>query len=132
MADPSFRFVCVPNALAGAPAGWAREMLHDGEIALLPDDGGLDSINDVAHDLGLASVALVRGEDSTALQEETVMAYAGSLPLVWVGAGFGEAAAAWARDRGPMTLLVTADSPLSEEERRRIERFVATLGRQSE
>jgi hypothetical protein len=31
-----------------------------------------------------------------------------------------------------MTLLVTAAAPLSEEERRRIERFVATLGRQSE
>jgi hypothetical protein len=63
MAEPSFRFVCVPNALAGAPAGWAREMLHDGEIALLPDDGGLEAINHVAHDLDLASVALVRGED---------------------------------------------------------------------
>lgn len=132
MADPSFRFVCVPNALAGAPAGWAREMLREGEIALLADDGGLGAINGVAHDLGLASVALVRGEDSAARQEETVMAYAGNLPLVWVSAGFGDAAAAWARDRGPMTLLVTADAPLSQEERRRIERFVATLGRQSE
>jgi alkanesulfonate monooxygenase SsuD/methylene tetrahydromethanopterin reductase-like flavin-dependent oxidoreductase (luciferase family) len=60
------------------------------------------------------------------------MAYAGNLPLVWVSAGFEDAAAAWARDRGPMTLLVTADAPLSQEERRRIERFVATLGRQSE
>ena len=132
MADPSFRFVCVPNALAGAPAGWAREMLREGEIALLPDEGGLAAINDVAHDLGLASVPLVRGEDSPERQEETVMAYAGSLPIVWVGAGFGDAATAWARDRGPMTLLVTAAAPLSEEERRRIERFVATLGRQSE
>jgi hypothetical protein len=132
MADPSFRFVCVPNALAGAPAGWAREMLHDGEIALLPDDGGLEAINRVAQDLDLPSVALVRGEESAGRQEETVMVYAGNLPLVWVGAGFGDAAAAWARDRGPMTLLVTADAPLSEEERRRIERFVATLGRQSE
>jgi hypothetical protein len=132
MANPSFRFVCVPNALAGAPAGWAREMLHDGEIALLPDDGGLEAINRVAHDLNLSSVALVRGEESTGRQEETVMAYAGNLPLVWVGAGFGDRAQAWARERGPMTLLVTADAPLSETERRRIERFVATLGRQSE
>ena len=24
MAEPSFRFVCVPDALAGAPSGWAR------------------------------------------------------------------------------------------------------------
>ncbi|MGZ4244985.1 MAG: hypothetical protein ACXVSE_11905 [Solirubrobacteraceae bacterium] len=132
MAEPSFRFVCVPNALAGAPAGWAREMLREGEIALLSDDGGLAAINGVAHDLDLASVPMVRGEDSPERQEETVRAYAGNLPLVWVGAGFSDAAAAWARDRGPMTLLVTAGAPLSEEERRRIERFVATLGRQSE
>jgi hypothetical protein len=132
MADPGFRFVCVPNALAGAPSGWARQMLHDGEIALLAGDGGLDAINGVAHDLDLASVSLVRGEESPARQEHTVMAYAGNLPLVWVGAGFSDAAVAWARDRGPMTLLVTAAAPLSAEEQRRIERFVATLGRQSE
>jgi hypothetical protein len=31
-----------------------------------------------------------------------------------------------------MTLLVAAAGPLEDEERRRIERFVATLGRQSE
>ena len=132
MADPSFRFVCVPNALAGAPSGWAREMLQDGEIALLADDGGLEAINDVAHALGLMSVPLVRGEESSERQEQTVMAYAEHLPLVWASAGFSDAAAVWARDRGPMTLLVSADAPLSEEERRRIERFVATLGRQSE
>jgi hypothetical protein len=132
MADPSFRFVCDPDALAGAPAGWAREMLHDGEIALLVGDGGLGAINAVAHDLDLASVPVVRGEDSPGRQEKTVMAYAGHLPLVWVGTGFGDSAVAWARDRGPMTLLVTAAAPLPEEERRRIERFVATLGRQSE
>jgi hypothetical protein len=132
MAEPSFRFVCVPDALAGAPSGWAREMLRDGEIALLAGDGGLDAINGVAHDLGLVSVPLMRGEDSAQRQEQTVMAYAENLPLVWVGAGFGEGATAWARDRGPMTLLVPAAGPLSDEERRRIERFVATLGRQSE
>jgi hypothetical protein len=132
MAEPSFRFVCVPDALTGAPAGWAREMLHDGEIALLAGDGGLQAINEVAHDLSLASVAVVRGEESAPRQEQTVMAYAGHLPLVWVGSAFGDAATGWARDRGPMTLLVAAGGPLSEEERRRIERFVATLGRQSE
>jgi hypothetical protein len=49
-----------------------------------------------------------------------------------VSAGFGDGATAWAHDRGPMTLLVQAGGPLAEEERRRIERFVATLGRQSE
>jgi hypothetical protein len=38
----------------------------------------------------------------------------------------------WARDRGPMTLLVEVDGALPEVERRRIERFLAILGRQSE
>jgi hypothetical protein len=132
MAEPSFRFVCVPDALTGAPAGWAREMLQDGEIALLAGEGGLEAINGVAHDLGLASVPVVRGEDSAQRQEQTVMAYAENLPVVWVSAAFGDVATEWARDRGPMTLLVAAEGPLSEEERRRIERFVATLGRQSE
>jgi hypothetical protein len=132
MAEPSFRFVCVPDALAGAPSGWAREMLQDGEIALLAGDGGLEAVNGVAHDLGLVSVPVVRGEDSAQRQEQTVMAYAENLPLVWVGAGFSDGVAAWARDRGPMTLLVAADAPLDDDERRRIERFVGTLGRQSE
>jgi hypothetical protein len=132
MAEPSFRFVCAPDALAGAPSGWASEMLQDGEIALLAGDGGLEAINAVAHDLGLVSVPLVRGEDSAGRQEQTVMAYAESLPLLWVSAGFSDGAAAWARDRGPMTLLVEAAGSLSDDERRRIERFVATLGRQSE
>ena len=132
MAEPSFRFVCVPDALAGAPSGWAREMLQDGEIALLAGDGGLEAVSGVAHDLGLVSVSVVRGEDSAQRQEQTVMAYAENLPLVWVGAGFSDGASAWARDRGPMTLLVAAGAPLSDDERRRIERFVGTLGRQSE
>jgi hypothetical protein len=132
MTEPSFRFVCLPDALVGAPSGWAQEMLQDGEIALLAGDGGLEAVNGVAHDLGLISVPVVRGEDSAQRQEQTVMAYAEHLPLVWVSAGFGDDATAWARDRGPMTLLIEAGGPLPEEERRRIERFVATLGRQSE
>ena len=132
MAEPTFRCVCVPSALAGAPGNWAREMLRDGEIALLADAGGLDAINEVAHMLGVASVRVVRGEDSAAAQEATVIAHADGLPLVWVAATFSDSATTWARDRGPMTLLVTADAPLTDEERRRIERFVATLGRQSE
>jgi hypothetical protein len=132
MAQPSFRFVCVPTALAGAPSNWAAEMLREGEIALLADGGGLEAINQVAHTLGLASVPVVRGEDSPAAQEATVIAHAAGLPLVWVAASFTDSAATWARDRGPMTLLVTADAPLSDDERRRIDRFVATLGRQSE
>jgi hypothetical protein len=132
VAATAFRFVCVPSALAGAPGSWARDMLRDGEVALLADSGGLSAITDVAHSLGLVSIALVRGERSPELQEETVMAYAESLPLVWIAAQFSEAARGWARDRGPMTLLVAADAPLTGDERRRIDRFVATLGRQSE
>jgi hypothetical protein len=132
MVASSFRFVCVPAALAGAPAGWPGEMLRDGEIALLADDGGFDALNEVMHTLGLTSVPLIRAEESPEGQQQTVIAYAGSLPLVWVAQSFNDASTKWARDRGPMTLLVTTDGPLPAEERRRIDRFVASLGRQSE
>lgn len=128
----AFRFVCVSSALQGAPEGWTRDLLEEGEVALLADAGGLEAVNQVAHALALPSIALVRGEPDAARQEETVIAYAESLPLVWVAAGFSESARAWARERGPMTLLVPADGRLTDEERRRIDRFVATLGRQSE
>jgi hypothetical protein len=129
---PVFRFVCVPAALNGAPGDWAGEMLADGEIALLADDGGLASIDAVAHDLGLVSIPLIRGETTPAAQQQTVIAHAGPLPLIWVADGFTEDTARWARERGPMTLLIETAHPLSEDERRRIDRFVATLGRQSE
>jgi hypothetical protein len=107
-------------------------MLRDGEIALLPGDGGLAAIDEVAHTLGLVSVAVIRGEPDAAHQERTVMDYAQALPLIWVAGNFGQAAVRWAHDRGAMTLLVQTDGPLSDDERRRIDRFVATLGRQSE
>jgi hypothetical protein len=126
-----FHFVCVPSALVGLPAAWVTEMLGDGEIALLADDG-FAPINEVAHTLDLISVPLLRREETVELQQETVMVYADRLPLVWVGESFGETVTAWARARGPMTLLVEATGPLSGDERRRIERFVASLGRQSE
>ena len=61
-----------------------------------------------------------------------MVAYAASLPLVWVAPAFEDETASWARDRGPMTLLIATAGPLSDDERRRIDRFVATLGRQSE
>jgi hypothetical protein len=107
-------------------------MLRDGEVALLADAGGVGPVNAIAHDLGLFSIALVRGEDTPERQEQTIIAHAGGLPLVWVAGGFSEATRKWAHDRGPMTLLVDADGPLPDAERRRIERFVANLGRQSE
>jgi hypothetical protein len=132
VSEPRFCFVCSASALAGVPADWVKEMLADGEIALLADGGGLAAINEVAHTLGLISVSLIRGEETAERQQETAMAYADPLPLVWVDRGFGERVRAWARDRGPMTLLVQTTRPLAEDERRRIERFVASLGRQAE
>ncbi len=127
-----FRMACRPAALAGAPEGWAAETLRHGEIALLVDDGGLEAINAAAHALGFVTVSIVRSEDSAALQEQTVMAFAGSLPLIWVGETFSDSVQAWARERRPMTLLVEVDGPLPEDERGRIGRFHALLGRQTE
>jgi len=132
MADPLFRLVCTPGILDGMPAGWASAMLQEGELALLVDAGGLDAISAVAHSLDLVTVPLLRTEDSAGEQEATVMRYAGSMALVWVASAFGEAAEKWARDRGPMTLLVQTGDLLSEDERRRVERFVVILGRQAE
>lgn len=132
MADALFRLVCTPGVLARAPAGWVSMMLQESELALLVDDGGLRAITDLAHALDLVTVPLLRTEDEPSEQDATVMSYAGSKPLIWVARGFGEAATSWAHARGPMTLLVEADGPLSDEGRRRIERFVVILGRQAE
>jgi hypothetical protein len=61
-----------------------------------------------------------------------VQTYAGDVATVWIDTAFSDTARAWARDRGPMTLLVESGGALPEVERRRIERFVAILGRQSD
>jgi hypothetical protein len=132
MADPLFRLACAPGVLAAAPDGWVATMLEEGEVALLADDGGLDAITALAHDLGMVTVPVLRAERTTEQQEATVMAYAAAKPLVWIAASFGEAAAAWARERGPMTLLVQSGGPLSDDERKRVERFAVILGRQAE
>jgi hypothetical protein len=132
MPGPLFRFVCTAGTLDGAPEGWVSTMLDEGELALLADDGGLDAIFEVAHRLDLVTVPLLRGEDSPEQQAATVTRYAGSKPLVWVAPAFGEATVAWAHARGPMTLLVESADPLTEDERRRVERFVVILGRQAE
>lgn len=131
MAEPRFRFVCAPSALRGAPAGWAREMLREGEVALLGDEG-LDAINQLAHELDQPAISVIRAEESADRRDQTVRAYAAALPLVWVAANFTDGATSWAHDRGPMTLLFTSAGPLDDDERRRIDRFVAILGRQSE
>jgi anti-sigma factor RsiW len=129
---PLFRFVCVPAALQGVPAGWAIEMLHDGHVALLPDATGLEGVSAVAHALGTEAVSVIRTEASPVAQDETVMAHTGSLPLVWLAPAFSDAVRTWARDRGPMTLLVEVDGSLPEATRRIVERFIASLGRQAE
>jgi hypothetical protein len=129
---PVFRMVCSPATLAGAPQGWAAETLRDGEVALLVDDGGLEAINAAAHALDLVTVSIVRCEESETLQRQTVIAFAGSLPLVWVGAEFSDSVRAWARERRPMTLLVEVPGALPDEDRVRVGRFLALLGRQTE
>ncbi len=129
--DPRFRFVCTPSALIGAPSGWARDILREGEVALLGDEG-LDAVNAVAHELEQSVISVLRSESTGELEDATVISYAGSLPLVWVSGEFSERARAWARDRGPMTLLTDSTRSLDEDQRRRIDRFVAILGRQSE
>ena len=127
-----FRLVCTPAAIGGAPDGWVSTMLEEGELALLADDGGLEAISAVAHRLDLVTVPLLRSEDAAEQQDATVMRYADGKPLVWIASSFGDAAAQWARKRGPMTLLVDTSEPLSGDERRRVERFVVILGRQAE
>ena len=132
VSEPVFHFVCVPSALVGAPAEWAIEMLGDGEIALLADGGGFAAINEVAQHAGPGqrSPGPMRGDGGASAGDGD--GDGGRLPLVWVGEDFSEKVTAWARARGPMTLLVEATGPLSEDERGRIDRFVASLGRQSE
>jgi hypothetical protein len=132
MDDRVFRLVCSATALEGAPEGWARMILSQGEIALVIDDGGLETINALARALELVSMPVLRSEATAELQEHTVMRHAARMPLVWVADTFGEEVRGWARDRGPMTLLVENSGALPEAERQRIERFVASLGRQAE
>ncbi len=132
VADPLFRLACAPAVLAAAPDGWVATMLEEGELALLVDDGGLDAITELAHALDLVTVPVLRAERSREQQEATVMAYAASKPLVWIAAAFGDEASGWAQQRGPMTLLVESGGPLSDGERKRVERFAVILGRQAE
>jgi hypothetical protein len=106
-------------------------MLREGEVSMLAAEG-LESVNSVAHDLGQVAIPLIRTETSSERQDQTVIAFAEALPLIWIAAGFSDEVTDWARNRGPMTLLVESVGPLDDEERRRIDRFVAILGRQSE
>lgn len=107
-------------------------MLEEGEVAVLADEGALEAISALAHELDMVTVPVLRAERTSEQQEATVMAYAAAKPLVWIAASFGEDAQGWARERGPMTLLVESAGPLSEDERKRVERFAVILGRQAE
>lgn len=130
--DPLFRLACSPTVLDSAPAGWIETILEEGEIAVLADEGGLDAITALAHALDLVTVPVLRAEQTPAQQEKTVIAYAEAKPLVWLAASFSEDATRWAHQRGPMTLLIETGDPLSEDERKRVERFAVILGRQAE
>lgn len=132
VADPLFRLACAPGVLAAAPDGWVATMLEQGEVALLADEGGLDAITALAHELDMVTVPVLRAERTREQQEATVMAYAAAKPLVWIAPAFGEAARAWAHKRGAMTLLVESGGPLPDDERKRVERFAVILGRQAE
>ena len=131
MSEPVFRFVCAASALGGTPAGWAAEMLRDGEIALLPD-ADLGAISTIARDLAQPAIQVIRQEADAGTQDAAVIAFAEHLPIVWVAPGFSDTAGEWAHKRGPMTLLVEAAEPLGDTQRRTIDRFVASLTRQSE
>lgn len=118
--------------LADAPVDWVTTMLEEGELALLADDGGIDAITDLAHALDLVVVPVLRAERTPAQQEETVIAYAASKPLIWIAPSFSERATEWAHERGPMTLLIDSGRALDDAERKRVERFAVILGRQTE
>lgn len=130
--DPLFRLACAPAVLDSASEEWVATMLEEGDLAVLADNGGLDAITALAHTLDLVVVPVLRAEQTPEQQEATVIAYAQSKPLVWIAPSFSDEATRWARERGPMTLLVASGGPLPEHERKRVERFVVILGRQAE
>jgi hypothetical protein len=127
MRDPLFRIICVPTVLTGAPEGWAGGLLGDGDLALAAGEGGPVGVKEVGEALGVPAVAVLCDD-----ADATAKAFAGSFPLVWVAPGFSDEARAWAERRGPMTLLVETGDALSEDDRRRIERFVGILDRQAD
>lgn len=129
--DPLFRLVCAPGTLTSSPAGWAAEMLQDGEVAVTVDEGGLAAVDAAARTVGLTAIPVVRGETTPEAQERTIMAHAGALALIWIAPSFSDEARRWAEKRGPMTLLVTVDGELPEAERRTVERFTAILSGQA-
>jgi len=130
--DAVYRLVATSTAVARTPAGWVAETLRDGAVTLVIDHGGLDAIDAAARALGQVAVSVLRREAGAQAQEEAVIAFAGAMPLVWVNAQFSERTRTWARERGPMTLLVPAADVLPADELARIARFVTLLSRQTD
>lgn len=127
MRDPLFRLICVPTVLVSAPAGWAVGLLGDGDLALATAPEDLDAVREVGRALDLPAVAVLRDDE-----DATAQAFAGAFPIIWVAPAFSDAARQWAQRRGPMSLLVEAEGTLSDDDRRRIERFIGILDRQAE
>jgi hypothetical protein len=132
VSTPIFRLVTGPQVLASSPVEWVLDLLTDGHVSLLIDDGGIEAVSDAAHALGVEAVTVLRTESTQELQEQTVRKHTHGLPIVWIAKGFSSEARQWATARGQMTLLVEADGSLSDDERGRISRFVAILGRQTD
>lgn len=130
--DAVYRLVATSTAIARTPDGWVAETLRDGAVTLVIDHGGLDAIDAAARALDQVAVSVLRRESGAEAQEQAVIAFAGAMPLIWVGAEFSERARSWARERGPMTLLVPAPDALPADELARIARFVTLLSRQSD
>jgi hypothetical protein len=130
--DAVYQLVATSTAIAQTPDGWVAETLRDGAVTLVIDDGGLDAIDAAARALDQVAVSVLRREPSPESQEKAVIAFAGAMPLVWVGAQFSERVRAWAHERGPMTLLVSASGALPADELARIARFVTLLSRQTD
>jgi hypothetical protein len=78
------------------------------------------------------TVPLLRTEDEPSQQDATVMSYAHWPAVSPKPPAIQTSGVDRAHRRGPMTLLVETAGPLSDEERRRIDRFVVILGRQAE
>lgn len=129
---PVFLMVAAAGTIAAAPPGWGPATLREGEVVLLADDGGLEAIAAAARALEQPAVSLLRSETDATEQERTVIDFAQTLPLIWVGAAFSERARRWAHDRGPMTLLLEASGGLDDDQRARIGRFVTLLSRQTD
>ena len=68
---------------------------------MLVDEGGQDAIDAAIRALGQLAVPVKSSEAGSEAQEQTVIEFAGSLPLIWITAEFSERAQSWAHQPGP-------------------------------